>query len=46
MAELAEMDVHVNNEGDYPVFNLGVKEAAYDSSVQVSGAKFIKLPEE
>jgi hypothetical protein len=33
MAELAEMDVHVNNEGDFPVFSLGVKEAAYDSSV-------------
>ena len=37
MAALAEMDVHVNNEGDYP------KEVAYDSSVQVSGAKFLKL---
>ena len=46
MAELAEMEVHVNNEGDFPVFSLGVKEAAYDSSVPVSGAKFIKLPED
>ena len=46
MAELAEMDVHVNNEGEYPVFSLGVKETAYDSSVPVSGAKFLELPEE
>ena len=46
MAALAEMDVHVNNEGDYPVFSLGVKEVAYDSSVPVSGAKFLKLQEE
>jgi hypothetical protein len=46
MAELAEMDVHVNNEGEYPVFSLGVKETAYDSSVPVSGAKFLKLSEE
>jgi hypothetical protein len=28
------------------VFSLGVKETAYDSSVSVSGAKFLKLPEE
>jgi hypothetical protein len=46
MAELAEMDVHVNNEGEYPVFSLGVKETACDSSVPVSGAKFLKLSEE
>jgi hypothetical protein len=46
MAELAEMDVHVNNEGEYPVFSLGVKETACDPSVPVSGAKFLKLPEE
>jgi hypothetical protein len=46
MAELAEMEVHVNNEGGYPVFSLGVKETAYDSSVSVSGAKFLKLPKD
>jgi hypothetical protein len=28
------------------VFSLGVKETAYDPSVPVSGAKFLKLPEE
>ena len=33
MAELAEMDVHVDNEGECPVFSLGVKETACDSSV-------------
>ena len=26
MDELAELGVHVNNEGEYPVFSLGVKE--------------------
>jgi hypothetical protein len=46
MAELAELEVHVNNEGEHPVFSLGVKETAYDSSVPVSGAKFLKLPKE
>ena len=46
MAELAEMEVHVNNEGEHPVFSLGVKETAYDSSVPVSGAKFLKLPKD
>jgi hypothetical protein len=46
MAALAEIDVHVNNEGDDPVFSLGVKEAAYDPSVPVSVARFLKLPEE
>jgi hypothetical protein len=45
MGELAEMDVHVNNEGEFPVFSLGVKETAYDPSVLVSGAKFLKLSE-
>jgi hypothetical protein len=25
---LAELGVHVNNEGEYPVFSLGVKETA------------------
>ena len=33
MSALAELDVHVNNEGDEPVFSLGVKEAAYDPSI-------------
>ena len=46
MAALAEIDVHVNNEGDDPVLSLGVKEAAYDPSLPVSGARFLKLPEE
>jgi hypothetical protein len=46
MAELAEMEVHVNNEGEYPVFSLGVKETACDPSVSVSGAKKLELPEE
>jgi hypothetical protein len=44
MAELAEMEVHVNNEGGHPVFSLGVKETAYGPSVLVSGAKFLRLP--
>ena len=43
MSALAELDVHVNNEGDDPVFSLGVKEAAYDPSMPVSGARFLKL---
>jgi hypothetical protein len=39
MDELAELGVHVNNEGEHPaVFSLGVKETAYDPSVPVSGA--------
>jgi hypothetical protein len=46
MAELAEMEVHVNNEGEHSVFSLGVKETANDSSVPVSGANFLKLPED
>jgi hypothetical protein len=29
MDELAELGVHVNNEGEYPVFSLGVKETVY-----------------
>jgi hypothetical protein len=29
MDELAELGVHVNNEGGCPVFSLGVKETAY-----------------
>ena len=37
MDELAELGVHVNNEGERPVFGLGVKETAYDPSVPVSG---------
>jgi hypothetical protein len=44
--ELNELGVHVNNEGDHPVFELGVKETAYDSSVLVSGAPFLKLPKD
>jgi hypothetical protein len=28
MDELGEMGVHVNNEGEFPVFTLGTKEAA------------------
>ena len=44
MDELAELGVHVNNEGEHPVFSLGVKETAYDSFVLVSGANFLKLP--
>jgi hypothetical protein len=46
MAELGELEFHVNNEGGHPVFSLGVKETAYDSSVLVSGAKFLKLPKD
>ena len=46
MSALAELDVHVNNEGDEPVFSLGVKETAYDPSMPVSGAKFLKLERE
>jgi hypothetical protein len=42
--ELAELGVHVNNEGDFPVFSLGVKETAYDPSALVAGAPFLRLP--
>jgi hypothetical protein len=45
MDELTELGVHVNNEGEYPVFSLGVKETAYDPSALVAGATFLKLPE-
>ena len=44
MDELAELGVHVNNEGDFPVFSLGVKETAYDPSALVAGAPFLRLP--
>jgi hypothetical protein len=30
--ELNEMEVYVNNAGEFPVFTLGVKETAYDPS--------------
>jgi hypothetical protein len=33
--ELNELGVHVNNEGDLPVFTLGVKETAYDPSARL-----------
>jgi hypothetical protein len=36
MHELAELEVHVNNEGGYPVFSLGVKETACDPSALVA----------
>jgi hypothetical protein len=41
MDELAELGVHVNNEGGCPVFSLGVKETAYDPSALVAGATFL-----
>jgi hypothetical protein len=44
MDELAELGVHVNNEGEFPVFSLGVKETAYDPSALVAGAPFLRLP--
>jgi hypothetical protein len=44
MDELAELGVHIDNEGELPVFTLGVKETAYDSSALVAGAKFLNLP--
>jgi hypothetical protein len=44
MDELAELGVHVNNEGEFPLFSLGVKETAYDPSALVAGATFLKLP--
>jgi hypothetical protein len=46
MDELAELGVHVHNKGEHPVFSLGVKETAYDPSVPVSGAPFLKLPKD
>jgi hypothetical protein len=44
MDELAELGVHVNNEGEFPVFSLGVKETAYGPSALVAGATFLGLP--
>ena len=44
MDELAELGVHVNNEGEFPVFSLGVKETAYGPSALVAGAPFLRLP--
>jgi hypothetical protein len=44
MDELAELGVHVNNEGEFPVFSLGVKETTYDPSALVAGAPFLRLP--
>jgi hypothetical protein len=44
MNELNEMGVHVNNEGEFPVFTSGAKETAYDPSVLVAGAPFLQLP--
>jgi hypothetical protein len=37
MDELNELGVHVNNEGDFPVFTLGVKDTAYDPSLLITG---------
>jgi hypothetical protein len=44
MDELAELGVHANNEGEYPVFSLGVIETAYNPSALVAGAPFLRLP--
>jgi hypothetical protein len=35
------MGVHVNNEREFPVFSLGVKESAYGPSSRVAGAPFL-----
>jgi hypothetical protein len=44
--ELNEMGAHVNNEGDFPVFTLGVKDAVCDPSARVAaGAPFLQLSE-
>jgi hypothetical protein len=43
MDELNEMGVHVNNEGEFPVFTLGAKETACGPSVLVAGAPFLQL---
>jgi hypothetical protein len=37
MDELAELGVHVNNEGGCPVFSLGVKETVYGPPALVLG---------
>jgi hypothetical protein len=44
MNELNDMGVHINNEGEFPVFTLGTIETACDSSALVAGAPFLKLP--
>jgi hypothetical protein len=44
MDELAELGVHIDNEGELPVFTLGVKETACDPPAPVAGAKFLNLP--